>query len=381
MTFGADGRILDFNPASETIFGYRADETVGAKHIVDLLAPESRLACRLHVAQAISDPASMTGWLVETTAQHATGRRFPLEVSLSRWFEPTGEVRLTITVRDISERIATRARLNAKREALARLNDALAEANTSLERTVEARTADLRHALERAETANRLRDAIFANMTHEFRTPLAAILGSASILEMEVPAPLHEFVGAITSSGQRLLLLLDGVLHLATLQAGSVVAHPVPGCLATTLQGCADEVRPRAEAKGVAFEVDIPPPPVPFVFDAALVGRTLQPLLDNAVKFTDPGGRITLRLRTTPEAAIVEVEDTGIGMDAAFLARAFDPFEQASTGLSRTHEGAGVGLPVAHGMAQVMGADLALESTPGTGTVARLTLPRPAPAT
>ena len=237
----------------------------------------------------------------------------------------------------------------------------------------------LRAALARAEEAGQRQDALLGHLTDAFRTPLAAILGSAAILQDETPEPLHDFTRAIAQSGSRMLHRLDGVVELAHLHAGLVVPVPKPTCAALHARAALAERTAQAQQKGVALVFEGPSSLAPFAFDAGLLRRLLDRVLDNAVTFTEAGS-VTLALHVRPDGIAFEVSDTGIGMDAALLRRLGTPFEQASWGLTRSHEGAGLGLAVAHGLAALLGTALSVESTPGEGTRVRFVLPVPAPA-
>lgn len=270
---------------------------------------------------------------------------------------------------------ADRAALERLAPALGRAFDA-ADALATASPVSTAEATGLRAALDRAEEAGRLKDAILQNLSHEFRTPLAAILGSAAILQDETPESLHDFTRAIAQGSTRLLHLLDGVMELAHLHAGLIVAVPKPDCAARHARAALAEQQARAAEKGLALVYD-GPPAAPFTFDASLLRRLLGHLLGNAVKFTEAGS-VTLALDARAEGGLAfEVSDTGIGMDEVFLRRIGTPFEQASSGLTRSHEGAGVGLAVAQGLAALLGTALSVESLPGEGTRVRFVLPVP----
>ena len=243
------------------------------------------------------------------------------------------------------------------------------------------REAELQRAKEDAEEMSRLKSAFLANMSHEIRTPLTAILGSVDIIEnedLETAAgrrQVQRFVRLIQRGGERLLQTLNAVLDLSHLEAG--VAHLTPGrvdVIATT-RGVVEQYRPDARSAGIALSLQAPDAPLPATLDASALHRILANVLDNALKFSPSGGTVTVRVTDATDAVRVEIADTGIGIDPAFLDRIFEPFEQESTGLRRSHEGVGIGLAVTQHLVRLMNGTIAVDSTPGEGTTVTVHLP------
>jgi signal transduction histidine kinase len=133
--------------------------------------------------------------------------------------------------------------------------------------------------------------------------------------------------------------------------------------------------KPRAEEQGIDLRVHLPDEPVEAHLDAAAVQRILNNLLSNAVKFTPAGGRIDVRLKTPTDHLVLEVEDTGVGMDADFLPHVFDAFRQESTGNARAFEGSGLGLAITHQLVQLMGGTINVATEKGVGTRFTVVLP------
>ena len=137
----------------------------------------------------------------------------------------------------------------------------------------------------------------------------------------------------------------------------------------------AEIIRPAAETKHLQLQVLVGPAG-PVVQDAGKLNQILSNLLGNAVKFTPPGGRVTLGCEAAGDVVRVRVRDTGPGVPADQLARIFEPFVQLDPGLARAHEGTGLGLAISRDLARGMGGDLTAESAPGAGSTFTLTLPR-----
>ena len=239
------------------------------------------------------------------------------------------------------------------------------------------REQKLRAAKEEAEEASRLKSAVLANMNHELRTPLTSIIGFAEAIDEEVEAedgPVAQFADLIATSGNRLLRTFDSVLNLSRLEAEQADPTGEPVDVAATARSVADELREAPEATDVALQVEGP--------DAAQtraspqeVQIVLRHLLSNAIKYTGAGGAVELRVEQTDEAVVVEIEDTGIGMDPDEVPDLFEPFRQASEGLGREYEGTGLGLSIAQRAVDRMGGTIEVDTAPDEGTCVTVTLP------
>ncbi|WP_251965112.1 ATP-binding protein [Salinibacter ruber] len=233
-------------------------------------------------------------------------------------------------------------------------------------------------ARDQAEEAARLKSAFLANMSHEIRTPLTSIIGFAEALGDEVGdgnGNTGRFAGLIERSGRRLLDTLDGVLNLSKLEAGQMGLETEPVDLVTKARRAAEELRPQATEKGLGLTVEIGRPEVWARADAGSVQIVLQNLVSNAIKYTEEGG-VHVRVFRENGWAVLEVEDTGIGMDPALADDLFKPFRQASEGLGRAYEGSGVGLAVTQKATEEMGGQVDVETETGAGSCFTVRLPK-----
>jgi len=237
----------------------------------------------------------------------------------------------------------------------------------------ERRKQALRRAEEEIEEADRLKSALLANMNHEIRTPLTAIIGFAEAIgtsasEMDLPehTPLTGYADLIEQSGKRLLDTFEDILDLSQLEAGQMELGIETVDLAEQARRAVQECGANAQDKEI--DVRLEATSVPARANENGVQVALQNLLDNAIKYTADGGTVWVRTRPEPRTAVLEVEDDGAGMEPETVDQLFEPFRQASTGMAREYEGAGVGLAVTKEATEQMGGAIEVETEPGAGS-------------
>jgi signal transduction histidine kinase len=232
----------------------------------------------------------------------------------------------------------------------------------------------LQEAKEEAEKAARLKSSMLANMSHEIRTPLTSIIGFAeAITEDEEEA--GRFAPLIEKSGKRLLSTLDGVLSLSKLEAGQMTLSEEEVDLSDQAEAVTEQFRHKAEEKGIGLEVKTNGAPAWAQADERGVQIVLQNLVSNAVKYTEEGN---VQVRTYQEngSAVLEVEDTGIGIDSEMAEDLFEPFRQESEGLSRRFEGTGIGLTVTKKAVEQMNGSIEVKTRKNKGSQFRVRLDR-----
>jgi signal transduction histidine kinase len=262
----------------------------------------------------------------------------------------------------------------------------LSEANRSLEQRIVERTRELEKSRTAAEAASQAKSRFLAAMTHEFRTPLNAIIGFADAIRLGIygapSAPRYqEAVGLIESSGRHLLALVDSLLDAAKMEAGTFSVTRERIDLDTIAQETVAMVAPLAAERRVTVERFAGSEVPAVVGDGRAMQQVLLNLLSNAIKFTETGGRVTLvhRVPVEPGAARraeLEVRDTGVGMTAEEITVALQPFGRVNNSLTRADRGGtGLGLPLAKAMTEAQGGAFTITSHPGEGTRIVLSFP------
>jgi len=260
--------------------------------------------------------------------------------------------------------------------------------NAGLERTVRERTEELRKKNRQIEAQNRkvmeasrLKSQFLANMSHELRTPLNAVLALSDILANEMSGPLNEEqakqASLINRSGKSLLRLINDVLDLSKIEAGRMSVERKPMSLHALITLMTDTLRPLAEDKALALNVELDEHLPEFInADEHKLRQILVNLLGNGIKFTENGG-VTLRasFKEDPASISFDIIDTGIGIAPEAMDHIFEEFRQADESTTRQYGGTGLGLTISRKMAELMGGTLTVASEFGAGSTFTLTVP------
>ncbi|KAF4516000.1 hypothetical protein B566_EDAN000237 [Ephemera danica] len=349
VTIDDRGFVTGWNPQAEQIFGWKSGEVIGQSLTNTIIPPRYREAHERglrHYAQ--TGTGSVLSRRIEITALDRTGREFPIELSITP-IHLDGKTVFSAFLRDITER--------------KQAEDELRRAQTA------------------AESASRAKTEFLANMSHELRTPLNAIVGTSDLLlKTSLTAEQRQCALMSQRSSQALLRLVNDVLDLAKIEAGTVRVETAPFDLQELLERTTRIMELRQHRRDVALTITIAPDvPTQLEGDSFRLQQILLNLLGNALKFTEHGSvslavsRDTLpaqrpRLRFT-------VSDTGIGIPADHLEHIFDRFTQVDSGDSRKYGGTGLGLSICKQLTQLMEGTIQVASDVGKGSTFTVTLP------
>ncbi len=230
------------------------------------------------------------------------------------------------------------------------------------------------------ETA-RLQNEFLSNMSHELRTPLNAIIGFSQLLAAGTVKPdspkYSSYIQQIGASGEHLLNLIDTILDYASVEAGKMTFSPTPTDVRDALRDVIDLVQMQSAKKQLNLALEVSPDMQQVITDPVRLKQMLLSLLDNAIKFSHPGGQITVRAQWVDQDFwSLQVEDHGIGIAKADLPKLFTPFVQLSSGTTKAYGGTGLGLTLLRRLVLAEGGKVDVHSEPGQGTVFTLTLPR-----
>jgi len=367
-TIDLSGRFTYLSSSVERTHGWTVEEAL-KRNFREMVTPEQAVKNELRLAEELNRAASPqydrnSVATYESEELRKDGTVFWAEINSSLlWSDDDRPIGLIGITRDISERKRAESELQEHRE--------------NLEDLVRQRTEELMIARDQAVAASQAKSAFLANMSHELRTPLNAILGfSALIQENEsVPAEHRDTARILHRSGEHLLELINELLDMAKIEAGTVALNNVPVDLRNLAVEILDLMKVRADAKSLMLSLDQSPELPRFVrTDPAKLRQILVNLVGNAVKFTKRGGvTVYLHAETAPRLSLqVEVADTGVGIPLEDQERIFGPFVQLG---DSPIGGTGLGLAITRQYVRLMGGTITVESAPGSGSRFRVVLP------
>jgi signal transduction histidine kinase/HD-GYP domain-containing protein (c-di-GMP phosphodiesterase class II) len=253
--------------------------------------------------------------------------------------------------------------------------------NARLYRQLAQRTGELEEADRRMREMDEIKRQFVTAVSHELRTPLTAIRAhvdalSESAVEAQTPTRLETFVQVVDDESRRLARLVESVLDLGKLEAGSRSARRKPIDLSEVVGEAARMLERMAEAREVELKVLREMADTQLDADRDQLRQLVLHLGGNAVKFTSAGGRVVIRTGGDDRSVTLQVEDTGIGIPADALGKIFDRFYQVDSPQARRPGGAGLGLAICKSIVEWHGGELEARSTPGQGSIFRAVLPR-----
>ncbi len=358
ITRVSDGRFVEVNHAYEEAFGWKRDELVGHTSVErGLWLSEADRQAWLHQLRHTDDAAEIPARFVRRNGEVREVNIAAALVALDH------AEHLIAYISDVTDRNRNLVELEQHRHHLAEL--------------VEQRTAELAHAKDDAEAANRAKSTFLANMSHEIRTPMNAVIGLTHLaLRDTADAAQRERLKKINASAQHLLAIINDILDISKIEADKVTLEEADFETAGIFDNVATLMQEKLGEKRLTLTREIAPS-VPSVLrgDPLRLGQILVNYVSNAIKFTEHG-QITMRAAVVDADADAErllirfeVEDTGIGIDPEVMPRLFNAFEQADTSTTRNYGGTGLGLAICRRLARLMGGEVGVRSTPGTGSL------------
>ena len=234
------------------------------------------------------------------------------------------------------------------------------------------------HDVTELRRLERVRQDFVANVSHEFKTPLTAIQGFAETLlsgAIEDPKNNRRFLRIIRDHATRLARLTDDLLKLARIEAGKLEVQLLPVAVAEVVDSCMETALLKANQKQIGITVELAADLPRVRGDAALLRDVVQNLVDNAIQYTPPGGKILISAERKNGEAIIAVTDTGIGIPLSDQERIFERFYRVDAARSREAGGTGLGLSIAKHIVEVHGGDLWVESEVGAGSKFAFSIP------
>ena len=342
--------VTSWNSGAEHIFGYTADEMIGTS--IMRLIPADRQTEEVEILSRIRSGERFDHF--ETIRLAKGGRKLNVSITVSPIKDSAGHVvGASKIARDITERKKVEA--------------ALKEANESE-----------RQARSEAERANRLKDEFLAMLSHELRTPLNAVLGWAKLLQIGKPEveELKQGLQTIERNAQVQAQIIEDLLEMSRITSGKVRLDVRRIDLRSILHRSFETISPTAQAKGIQLKLVTDPRAEPISGDPDRLQQVFWNLLDNAIKFTPPGGEVLVLLKRVDSHIEVSVIDTGDGIAPEFLPHVFDRFKQADASTTRRHGGLGLGLAIVKQLVQLHGGDVRVSSEGvGKGTTFAVCLP------
>lgn len=347
-------RIVELNPAAQKVINRPAADLIGQPitETLQLLIRNPELAARYRSAEPIQDEIVLEG----DAPRFLDVRASPLYDNQQRL---TGRV---IVFREITERKLAEQRIQSQNETLVRTNQELALAR------------------KQAEDATQLKSQFLATMSHEFRTPLNAIIGYTEIqlegMTGELTEEQRDYQKRVLTNGEHLLGLINEVLDLSKIEAGRMEIVRNPFNVREWLNEILLQNRVLAESKGLQFNVDIDPQlPETIVGDSARLKQIVINLVSNAIKFTEKGTVKANLSANDAESWKITVTDSGIGIPAHAQETIFDEFRQVDSTSTRQYGGTGLGLAIVKKLVLLMSGKINLKSGTGEGSTFTVTIP------
>jgi two-component system sensor histidine kinase/response regulator len=262
---------------------------------------------------------------------------------------------------------------------MAQLQRALQRSNRRLEERVRERTIELSHALERLTELNQLKANFIANISHELRTPMTHLIGYLDLLADDSFGPLtagqRDALDTVRRATNRLNGLIEDLIQFSDTSRNGISLNLQAVSLQESVREAISRLTSKAQKGNVRIDVRIPPNLPPARADGRKITWVISQLVDNGIKFTPSGGRVTVRAGDSGDRVWISVEDSGIGIPAARMGELFEPFHQLDGSATRRQGGTGMGLFLCKQIAEAHGSKITVQSKEGSGSLFMIDLP------
>lgn len=358
VSLDSNGTIIDWSKQATHTFGWTRREIIGSNFFTTIVASNTEQIheCDLkRFAAANINPALK--YRIELTMLNKENHTFPVEMTISPIRLGTSTI-FNLFVHDITERKNTEI--------------ALAKSHNELEHRVAERTHELTYANEELKRVSQIKSDFMSMMTHELRIPLTAIKESVNLIFDGVSGPVNEEQSDVLTitlrNVERLSRQINNVLGFNNLHSGQFHLKIEDVNITSLVTDVYKFMTPHTTAKKLEFMIKLPPHPLWMACDADKIRQVLINIVGNAVKFTEPGGRITLRINATDSHVVLEVEDTGVGIKREDHSLIFEAFRQVLVqGMWKTG-GTGVGLAICKEIVSRHDGEISVDSQIGRGS-------------
>lgn len=376
FTIDAEGRISDVNSAAEQVTGYSRTELIGTEFSGHFTNPQ--LAGKGY--KKVFNEGFVRDY--ELSIRNKDGETTPVLYNASVFRNENGQIAgVFAAARDITERKKAEAELKMQTETLTEQNIELAAQKnelSALSRELTEQNAELEMQKNQLDEASRLKTIFLSNMSHELRTPLNSVIALSGVLNRKlagkIPDDEYSYIEVIERNGKHLLALINDILDISRIEAGREEIEITNVDIVKQVQDVIDLLAPLANQKNIVLENQSGHEEIFVETDVAKCRHIVQNLVGNAIKFTEKG-EVKVEVKKLSEKVIIEVKDTGIGIDKAHIPYIFNEFRQGDGSTSRRFGGTGLGLAIAKKYAQLLKGQITVESVSGVGSVFRLALP------
>ncbi len=367
-----DGEITFLNEFGQRFFGFSEDEILG-RHVIGTIVPtqerDGRNLLEL-IEEVCANPQKYERSINENTCRD--GKRVWIDWTNKVVLDDQGQIREILSIgSDISDRIEAEKQIH-------RLHDDLQRYVHDLERRVAERTEELFVAKERAEAADHIKSAFLATMSHELRTPLNSIIGFTGILLQELAGPINaeqqKQMSMVQTSARHLLSLINDVMDISKIEAGQLELYNSTFAIKASIEKVTALMQTLVDKKGLQLDVEISEQCEQIHCDQRRLEQIILNLLSNAIKFTEKGS-IQLSCRMETDHLLISVSDSGIGIKPEDLPKLFQPFHQLDSGLTRKHDGSGLGLSICRKLLNKMSGSITVQSDWTKGSTFTVRLP------